>query len=149
MILRDVAEPDLPIFFEHQRDPDAARMAASPTRERDAFLTHWRDKVLGNPGARTKTVLVDGVVAGYVGSWEQDGERLVAYWIGRAYWGRGVGSAALQSFLAPETTRPLHAYVAAHNIGSMRVLERCGFLRVGDAMKGADGVEEYRYLLKG
>ncbi|WP_242543571.1 hypothetical protein [Corallococcus sp. NCSPR001] len=46
VILRNVTDEDLPIFFEHQRDEVALRMAAFPSRERDAFLTHWRTKVL-------------------------------------------------------------------------------------------------------
>ena len=142
VILRDVEETDLPVFFEHQRDPEACRMAGFTARSRDAFHAHWRDKVLGNPGARTKTIVVDGEVAGYVGSWLTCDERLVAYWVGRQFWGRGVATAALREFLALETTRPLHAHVAAHNVGSIRVLERCGFVRVGDAATGGDGVEE-------
>ena len=28
VILREVVDSDLPIFFEHQRDPEGARMAA-------------------------------------------------------------------------------------------------------------------------
>ena len=39
--LRDVREADLPIFYEHQRDPDAVRMADFPSREWDPFLAHW------------------------------------------------------------------------------------------------------------
>jgi hypothetical protein len=38
MALRDVTEDDLPIFFEHQQDPDANRMAAFPAREREALI---------------------------------------------------------------------------------------------------------------
>ena len=118
-------------------------MAAFTPRERDAFAAHWREKVLANPGARTKTVVVDDSVAGYVGSWSSaDGERLVAYWLGREFWGRGVASAALRAFLEIETVRPLHAYVAAGNAGSIRVLERCGFRREGEAVSGGDDVEE-------
>ena len=145
--LRAVEEADLPVFFEHQRDPDATRMAASPSRESAAFFAHWREKVLGNASSRPKTIVVDDEVAGYVASWEQEGERLVAYWLGRAYWGRGIGTAALRQFLAHEAARPLHAHVAAHNVGSMRVLERCGFRRVCEAVRGDDDVEEYRYSL--
>jgi hypothetical protein len=85
------------------------------------------------------------VTGGYVASREQEGTRLVAYWLGREYWGRGIASAALREYLAQETTRPLHAYVAVGNVGSMRVLERCGFVRVGAAAAGADGGEEYFY----
>jgi RimJ/RimL family protein N-acetyltransferase len=130
MMLRDVTPDDLPIFFEHQRDPDANRMADFPAREWDAFMTHWRTNVLGNASGRKQTIVVDGQVAGNVVSWEQAGKRLVGYWIGRAYWGQGVATAALTEFLRHETTRPLYAYVAAHNIGSIRVLEKCGFRRV-------------------
>jgi len=146
-MLRDVEEADLPIFFEHQREPDANRMAAFPARERDAFFAHWREKVLGNESNRKKTIVVGDEVVGYVSSWEQDGKRLVAYWIGRAYWGRGIATSALMEFLAHETTRPLHAFVAAQNVGSIRVLERCGFRRVGGAPTATDDVEEYLYCL--
>jgi hypothetical protein len=33
VVLRDVVDSDLPIFFEHQRDPEAGRMAAFPSRD--------------------------------------------------------------------------------------------------------------------
>lgn len=142
MMLRDVTQDDLPIFFEHQRDPDANRMAAFPAREWDAFMAHWRAKVLGDASARKKTIVVDGSVAGNIVSWEQAGKRLVGYWVGQGYWGRGVATAALSEFLGYETTRPLYAYVAAHHAGSIRVLEKCGFHRVG-------GVEEDLFRLDG
>jgi hypothetical protein len=40
-VLREVVEADLPVFYEHQRDREAAAMAAFPARERDAFMAHW------------------------------------------------------------------------------------------------------------
>lgn len=125
--LRPVAPDDLPIFFEHQCDPEAARMAAFPSRDRTAFDRHWATNVLGNPTAVTRTILVDGEVAGNIGSWAEDGVRLVGYWLGREYWGRGVATRALAAFLHEVTERPLHADVARHNAGSIRVLEMCGF----------------------
>lgn len=39
--LRDVIASDLPIFFEHQLDLEATRMAAFPARDREAFMAHW------------------------------------------------------------------------------------------------------------
>ena len=30
VVLRELVDSDLPIFFEHQRDPEAVRMAAFP-----------------------------------------------------------------------------------------------------------------------
>jgi len=124
--LRDVTEGDLPIFFEQQRDPVANRMAAFPARERAAFMAHWT-KILGNKNVIIKTILFDGQVAGNVGSWEQPGERLVGFWIGREYWGKGIATKALSEFLAYVRARPLYAWVAKHNVGSIRVLEKCGF----------------------
>lgn len=151
VVLRDVIEADLPILFEHQSDPVAARMAAFPSREREAFMEHWRVKVLGNPGNVTKTVVAEGRVVGYVGSWEQDGRRLVGYWIGREQWGRGIATQALMSFLGLERTRPVHAWVAEENVGSIRVLEKCGF-RIDDAVgrhADEDGVVELLMRLDG
>jgi hypothetical protein len=34
VLLRDVEEADLPVFFQHQLDPEATRMAGIPTRDR-------------------------------------------------------------------------------------------------------------------
>ncbi|MBN9681148.1 MULTISPECIES: GNAT family N-acetyltransferase [unclassified Corallococcus] len=142
MILRNVTDEDLPIFFEHQRDEVALRMAAFPSRERDAFLTHWRTKVL-RPENVTRAIVADGRVAGYVGSWEQDGKRLIAYWVGREHWDKGIATRALSEFLVLEPNRPLHAWVAVHNVGSIRVLEKCGFRTVAqENPQDPDGVAE-------
>jgi RimJ/RimL family protein N-acetyltransferase len=125
--LRNIEPTDLPIFYEHQLDADATRMAAFPARDRKAFDAHWATNILGNPTAVNQTILVDGQVAGNIGSWLQDGGRLVGYWIGKEHWGKGVATRALAGFLHLVTERPLHAHVAKHNFGSIRVLEKCGF----------------------
>jgi RimJ/RimL family protein N-acetyltransferase len=125
--LRDVEPGDLPIFYEQQLDPEATRMAAFRSRDRAAFDAHWAMNVLGNPAAVKQTILLDGQVAGNIGSWPQGDVRLVGYWIGKDHWGKGVATRALAAFLHLLSERPLHAHVAAHNIGSIRVLEKCGF----------------------
>ncbi|WNG24747.1 GNAT family N-acetyltransferase [Cystobacter fuscus] len=126
MILRNVTDEDLPIFFEHQRDPEALRMAAFPSLEREAFMTRWRTKVL-RPENVTRTIAMGRVVVGNIGSWEEDARRLVGYWMGREHWGKGIATRALSEFLVLEPARPLHAWVALHNLASIRVLEKCGF----------------------
>lgn len=149
-MLRNVVEGDLQTFFEHQRDPEATAMAAYPAKEWDAFMAHWRHKVLGDPANVARTILVDYQVAGYVASWEQDGRRLVGYWIGRAYWGRGVARSAVDEFLSTqERQRPIHAYVALSNARSIRVLEKCGFRRAGEPTVGPDGVAEVLFQFDG
>ncbi len=135
--LREVTDDDLEIFFEQQREPEANRMAAFPARERDAFMKHWRTNVLVTATTIVRTIVERGAVAGNIESWEHDGRRFVGYWLGSAFWGRGLASAALREFVAfHDKTRPLFAWVALHNPASMRVLEKCGFRRI------SDGVEE-------
>jgi len=43
--------------------------------------------------------------------------------------------------------RPLCAYVAARNRGSVRILQKCGFRQIGGIQLGFDGVEEYLFQL--
>lgn len=136
VLLRDVADSDLPVFFEHQRDPVANRVADFPARDREAFAAHWA-KILGDENVTKKTVLFEGRVAGNVVSFERDGEREVGFWIGREYWGRGVATEALSRFLGQvEVRRPLYAGVAKRNVASVRVLEKCGFTVVGEEQDG-------------
>lgn len=139
--LRDVTEADLPTFFEQQLDPEAVRMAAFPSRGRDAFDAHW-ERVLADDSVIVKTILFDGNVAGNISSWKEPGERLVGYWLGREYWGRGIATRALAQFLAVVGERPMTARVAKHNVASFRVLEKCGFVVAGERRDPADGVEE-------
>jgi RimJ/RimL family protein N-acetyltransferase len=145
--LRDLEEADLPHFFEHQLDTEASQMAAFPSRGWQAFLAHWHDNVLGSESVRKQTVVVDGEVAGNVLSWEQEGRRVLGYWLARGYWGRGIASAALAEFARLETVRPLYAHVAAENPASIRVLEKTGFQRTSEAFTGPDGVVEFLYRL--
>ena len=112
VILRDVNESDLPIFYEQQLDPDATQMAAFPSRDRGAFMAHWVNKVMVNPNGIVKTILFDGQVAGNIVSWDQSGEREVGYWIGKDYWGKGIATKALAEFLGYVKSRPLFAHVA-------------------------------------
>ena len=125
--LRNIELDDLPIFYEHQLDADATRMAAFPARDRAAFDAHWATNILGNPATAKQTILYDGQVAGNIGSWSQDDIRLVGYWIGKEYWGKGIATRALAAFLDLVTERPIYAHVAKHNVASIRVLEKCGF----------------------
>lgn len=125
--LRDVTENDLSIFFEQQHDPVANLMAAFPARTKDAFITHWTTKILCDEAALKKTILFGEAVAGNILSWQPDDKRLVGYWIGKEYWGKGIATKALAEFLSLYKMRPLYAHVAKHNAGSIRVLEKSGF----------------------
>ena len=126
-------------------------MAAFPARDRDAFMAHWT-KILGDETVVAMTVVVDRCVAGHVGCWTQDRQRLIGYWIGKEHWGKGVATRMLSMFLRLVADRPLHAHVAKHNVASIRVLEKCGFAlcekATGALAEPADGIEELVYVIR-
>ena len=144
--LRDVETGDLPLFFEHQRDPIAVAMVAFRSRDRAAFDQHWA-RLMGDDTCLKKTIVVDGQVAGNIGSWTSEGQREIGYWIDRALWGRGIATEALSAFLRLERTRPLHAGVAKHNAASIRVLEKCGFTPFHPADTQSQDAEDTHVLL--
>jgi RimJ/RimL family protein N-acetyltransferase len=125
--LREIIDADLGKLFEFQADPEASEMAAFPSRDLPAFLKH-QARIKADPSIITRTIIVGGGIVGSIASWEVEGERDVGYWIGRDHWGNGYATAALRAFLNVDLHRPLHAHVADHNVGSRRVLEKCGFV---------------------
>jgi len=147
--IREVESSDLEIFYEHQRDPEANRMAAfvgKEPRDKVAFDAHW-DKILHSPQNITRTIVADGQVAGHVACYPLEGNLEVTYWVGREFWGRGVATQALKRMLQLVVDRPIFGRAAADNIGSIRVLEKCGFKIIGKDKGFAQGrgekTEEY------
>ncbi|GAA3837535.1 GNAT family N-acetyltransferase [Sphaerisporangium flaviroseum] len=132
MRLRNVEQADLEVFLEQEHDPEAVRRSKFTPRDREAFMTHWQTKILGNPTGLVQTVVVDGEPAGHLLSWWKEERRFIGYWFGRRFWGRGIGTEALTLFLRQEKTRPLYADPYIGNTGSVRLLEKCGFQRTGE-----------------
>lgn len=131
------------MLFEQQLDPDANRMAAfgaADPSDRAAFDARWT-RILGAPsilGAASIDVRAieteDGELAGSILLWRDPdlpGPE-VSYWLGRTFWGRGIATAALAAFVDEIPTRPLFGRAAADNTASLRVLEKTGFVRVGE-----------------
>jgi hypothetical protein len=97
LLLRDVVEADFPILFEHQIDREADRMADVPVRQCPALLDHW-GRILKYRGITKQAIVADGEVAGEVVVFGEPERRQIGYWIGRAYWGRGIATLALTRF---------------------------------------------------
>ena len=108
-----------------------AAFTSKNVSDRAAFDAKWA-KILTDPGIAIRTVLAGGQVAGYVlhHSWFGDPE--VTYWLGREFWGKGIATQALSTFLGQEKLRPLYGRVAKDNIASRRVMEKCGFVLIGE-----------------
>jgi RimJ/RimL family protein N-acetyltransferase len=135
LLLRDVLPDDLPIFFLQQLDEEANHMAAFTAKDRAdraVFMAHWH-KILGIETCIIKTILFNGQVAGSVSSYEEDGKPEVTYWLGREYWRKGIATWALADLLAVHNKkRPIYARASKDNLGSRRVLEKCGFRIIGE-----------------
>jgi len=150
--LREVESSDLETLYQHQLDPEANRMAAfvhkDPT-DKAAFDTHWQ-KILASPQNINRTIVADGQVAGHVACFPQEGNLEVTYWVGREFWGKGVATEALKQLLQLVNDRPIMARVAADNIGSIKVLEKCGFKIIGNDKGFANGrgEETEEYILR-
>ena len=131
--LRPLQDRDLDAIYAQMTDPESVRMAAFTAKDladRRAFLDRM-SRVWADPSVWHRVIDVDGAVAGTIGSFHLDGHREVTYWVDRGRWGQGIASAALQILLAEIAERPLYGRAASDNLGSIRVLEKAGFRRVG------------------
>lgn len=153
LILREVFDDDLPIFFEQQLDPDANWMAAFTSKDptdREAFMAKWA-RIRADESTLNYTIVYDGKVAGAVSSYVLDGKPEVTYWLGREFWGQGIATQALAEFLKLQTARPIYARAAKDNPASLRVLEKCGFKITGEDKGFANArgqeVEEFTLML--
>jgi RimJ/RimL family protein N-acetyltransferase len=136
VILREIRDRDLPVFFALMQDPEAVRMAAftpEDPADRAAFDAHWA-RIRALPDVLNRTVVSAAdpdKVLGHAAVYGPPDEREVTYWIGRDHWGRGAATAALRTLLTLAPERPLHARAASDNPASLRVLTKCGFVVTG------------------
>ena len=116
------------------------------------FEAHWA-RIRRDPAVVMRTVVDgNGAVVGYASVYGPPDDREVTYWIGRQHWGKGAATAALRELLVVVPERPLHARAVADNAGSIRVLEKCGFVVTGHERNYANGrgedVDEVLFTLQ-
>lgn len=151
--LRDLEDDDLDAVFEMMRDPEAVAMAAFTADDPDdrAAFDAWIARNRAAPGITNRVVTESGGFAGTAAVFTVDGDREVTFWIARHAWGRGVATRALRLLVSHEPERPLYARAAAHNAGSIAVLQKNGFTEVSRNVDFAPGlgreVEEIVFTL--
>ncbi|MBT2623701.1 GNAT family N-acetyltransferase [Chryseobacterium sp. ISL-6] len=131
--LRPSVVADINNFFEYQLDEEASYLAAFTAKDptdRIAYLEKYT-KLLYNPTVNMQTIVVDNTVVGTVTKFEINDEAEVAFWIDKPFWGQSVATKALKMFLDIETKRPIFGHAAFDNFGSQKVLEKCGFVKIG------------------
>ena len=151
--LRITQLTDLEQFFLFQLDEEAGYLAAFMPKDhtnKEAFINKYT-RLLNDPTITMRTILVDGDIAGSVSKFVMEGDAEITYWIDKKFWGQGIASHALTDFLKIESTRPILGRVAFDNVGSQRVLEKCGFVKIGTDRGFANArqaeIEEYIYKL--
>ena len=151
--LRRSEKSDLAFFFHFQLDQEAIYLAAFTPKDpadKEAYFEKFT-KLLNDPTINMQTILAGETIVGSMAKFEREGNAEITYWIDRKFWGQRIATTALKSFLTIENTRPVFGRVAFDNFGSQKVLENCGFVRIGTDKGFANArqaeIEEFIYKL--
>ena len=151
--IRQSIESDLDVFFLNQTDEQASFMAAftpENPNDREAYLSKWQ-KLMKNDTINMQTILIEDKVIGCVVKFEMEGEAEITYALAKEYWGKGVTTKAVNTFLNIEQIRPIYGHVAFDNFGSQRILEKVGFKKIGKEKGFANArgkeIEEFVYRI--
>jgi RimJ/RimL family protein N-acetyltransferase len=155
LLLRDVTESDAQLLLDLDADPEVMRHVGSPQafdvgwyrdRIRTVYLPHQTHPWHG------VWIVLDRTSEAFLGwvfvrpapqsmlaremGWTSPGEGELGFRYRRASWGRGIATEAatplVEIALADPATTALVACAHASNVGSLRVLEKLGFERVGE-----------------
>ena len=151
--LTQTEKDDLNAFFQFQLDKEANYLAAFTSKDphdKTAYIEKY-SKFLTDAAINMRTIKVNEVIAGSIAKFVMENDAEITYWIDKKFWGQGIATAALKNFLKMETIRPIYGRVAFDNYGSQKVLEKCGFVKIGKDKGFANArqteIEEYIYKL--
>jgi ribosomal-protein-alanine N-acetyltransferase len=144
---------DLQFLYQIQLDQDANHMAAFTSESGADFNLYFEkySRHLSDPEISMWTIKIEQRIVGSVAKFVIEGDAGITYWIDKEFWGQGIATDALMQLLQHESIRPIYGYVAFDNSGSQRVLEKCGFRKVGSdrgfARARQAEIEEFIYRL--
>jgi ribosomal-protein-alanine N-acetyltransferase len=151
--LTKTEKDDLNAFFQFQLDPEANYLAAFTAKDpndKTAYIEKY-SKFLTDPTINMRTIKANDEIAGSVAKFIMHNDAGITYWIDKKFWGQGIATTALKALLKIEQTRPIYGRVAFDNYGSQKVLEKCGFVKIGKDKGFANArqteIEEYIYRL--
>ena len=151
--LRPTEISDLDNLFQFQLDKEGEYLTAFMPKD-PTDKSAYRDKhtkLLNDPTVNNQTIIFDNTIVGSIAKFVMEGDTEITYWLDRKFWGQGIATTALNDFLIIELTRPIYGRVAFDNFGSQKVLEKCGFIKIGRDKGFANArqaeIEEYIYKL--
>lgn len=157
--LREFTKGDIASIARHANNLNVVRymshMMPNPYTRDDA---KWWVKVGCRQVGLNRAIDLDGECVGVVGVRFGEHERLysaeIGYWLGEAFWGRGIMTRAVSEmtqavFDETEVVR-LSAPVYSPNGPSMRVLEKCGYaleaIHKAAIFKNGEFLDEHLYV---
>ena len=141
LILRDYRESDVDPLATLANNEKVSRYLIDtfpyPYTREDAVS--WIGGGCREHGAIVKAIEADGRFVGSIGLTPQTGWRdhlaEIGYWLGEPFWGKGLGTAALNlmcgAAFGEHGFHKLFASVLAPNAPSMRILQKSGFRLAG------------------
>jgi RimJ/RimL family protein N-acetyltransferase len=143
LVLRAMALRDAPDVFAYAKEPDVLRYTTGTTPRRLEETERFLDGALADPDDRVwairfrdQTTVIGGVDFGL--SSPEKGS--VHYVLARPHWGRRLMTEAVDAvctwaFATLPSMLDIETAVVEENVGSARVLEKCGFTRVGTTVE--------------
>ena len=152
LILKVIPPEDYATYRDLINNPNVTRMTGSIPYPVTMEFVEKRLAGRARQEAEERTIAergfyVDGVLVGS-GSYfpDDDGKCAIGYSIGEEYWGKGYATAAAKAIIAMAREHGnmgvLYADHAKDNPASGRVLEKLGFVVVGDGMMKSAGRDE-------
>ena len=159
--IRSWRPADAPAIVEHLNNQNVLKTLADrvphPYTLRDA--QQFIRKSLDDSEELSFAISVEDTAVGAIGirfvQPENPHAAEIGYWLGEAYWRRGIATQALHAtteytFKTFDIAR-IQAHVFDGNIASMRVLEKCGYTREGflrkSSLKAGQLVDQYLYAI--
>ena len=152
-IMTKTVKDDLEALFQFQLDKEANYLAAFTAKDpndKAAYIEKY-SKHIADSTINMRTIKANDKIIGSIAKFVMENEAGITYWIDKQFWGRGIATAALKDFLKLEPVRPIYGRVAFDNHRSQKVLEKCGFMKVGMDKGFANArqaeIEEFIYKL--
>ena len=139
--VRPWAASDVEAMVRHANNPRVARFLSKrfphPYTRDDA--ARWLAFLQAQDDPEGWAIEIGGEAVGGIGVRRSEGEFArsaeLGYWLGEVHWGRGVMARVVRAVLPVAVHRwqlsRITAYAASANHGSVRVLEKAGFVREG------------------
>ena len=146
LLLRPMTLADAADIFAYSSDPAVLRYTTGTTPSRPEETQAWLEAALADPATHMWAILLRNSTS-VIGAIEFGvpipGSGSIHYALGRPHWGAGLMTEAVDAVCgwaldALPSIQDITTGVVAENVGSARVLEKCGFERIGSIVEQWD-----------